>query len=208
MKYMKWLTPSILEIRFEKSYDLCDATYRFSHYYEDPDVAGKLLTRDELDAHRIKKDGYVDMWKNKWAGSNMPDTTFAPFIDGRLTGLNAFETKLVNEVKDKTAPYYVVMTSDEGISARPHELAHAMYYTNDAYKSKAIMLINKWLPYLGEARVALTALGYANGVLVDELHVYCGIYFMEYFNVKGIPVPLDMRQDLVKLFKEYGGDTL
>lgn len=208
MKYIKWLTPSILEVRFEKSYDLCEATYRFSHYYEDPDVAGLLLSREELDAHRIKKDGSAEVWKNKWAGSNLPDTSFIPFIDGRFKELNEFETMLVNELKDKPTPYYVIMTSDDGFTARQHEIAHALYYTDDTYRSEAIQLINKWFSYLGEARVSLTGLGYTDGVLVDELHAYCGVYFMNYFNLKGIPVPLDMRQALVKLFADHGGYSL
>lgn len=201
MKF-NWLTSKILEIRFDKSYDLCDSTYLFSHHYEDPTWMGKVFTRLELDEHYEQTTGDAHSWKKRWAGSNLPDPVFDRFKTGDFIGLNDFETKLVEEIRDKIGPYYVVMTSEEGIYARDHELAHALWYTDPVYKASALSIIDKNRQFLNDAVIKLRQIGYSDKVMDDELHVFCGIYYYHCFHSYGIKVPSDIRAGLTALFNK------
>ncbi len=197
-----WITPKILEIRFDKSYDLCHATYVFSHHYEDPTWHGKVFTRLELDEFYEQNYADCNWWKNRWAGSNLPDHSFEPFLDGRFIGLTDFEEMVLATIRGIDAPFYVIMTSEEALYARDHEIAHALYHTIPEYQTRAQAIVDRYRDQLGEATQKLGQFGYADKVLEDELHVYCGIYH-EYFKRSGVLTPADMQQELTALFDEF-----
>lgn len=198
-----WLTPKILEVRFDKSYDLCHNTYMFSHHYEDPTWNGKVFTRLELDEYYEQLHGDANWWKRRWAGSNIPDHAFKPFLDGRFIGLTDFELSLLDQIRNVDSPYYVIMTSEEALYARDHEIAHALYYTNEEYRARAQEIVSRYRKDVFDAIVQLNKQGYADKVLEDELHVYCGIYYYQYLRELKISVPHSMQIELKNLFDEF-----
>lgn len=202
---MKWLTPKILEVRFTTSYELCNNTYLFSHHYEIPEWIDKVFTRNELDEFYEQKYADAHWWKKRWAGSNLPDLVFERFIEGDFLNLNDFERSLIDEVSKKNKPYYVVMISDQALYARDHELAHALFYTNEEYKFKALNIVNYWKNkgMLTLPIKQLKSAGYSDKVLDDELHTFCGIYYSVYFEKLGIPIPYKMTEDLMALYEAY-----
>lgn len=206
MPKFTWLTDKILEIRFASSYELCDATYLFSHHYEDPEWNGKIFTRLELDEYYENKYADANWWKKRWAGSNLPDNVFRPFIEGQFIGLTDFENNLIQVVRGKSAPYYVVMTSESALYCRDHEIAHALWYTNKEYRDEAERILYAWKMFdtgLADPIAQLRKAGYSDKVMDDELHVFCGIYYHHYFKQLNINVPMGMRDSLVALFQKH-----
>ncbi len=205
MPSYNWLTPKILEIRFDDTYELCNSSYLFSHHYEDPHWNGKVFTRLELDEFYERNYDDAHHWKKKWSGSNIPDYVFERFIMGDFVGLNDFELDLIQRVRGVSQPYYVIMTSNSAKYTWNHEIAHAIWYTNSEYKRKAQEIVeqNRNLGYLDRAITCLREQGYADHVLNDELHVYCGVFYDVYFARVNILVPSDMRKQLIELFNEY-----
>jgi len=199
MKFV-WLTPQILEVRFEKSFDLCDATYRFSHFYETPGWQGIYATRKILDDHYSAKFGDPDYWKKRWAGSNVPGVVFDIFKARENDPLSPAEQLIMDEVKDKTGKYYVIMTSEQSLYARDHEIAHALWYTDPEYKRDALAALVNNMPHLGRPLEYLAKIGYSNDVLTDELHVYCGVYYPFYLAKHDVKVPVPLTEYLCNLY--------
>ena len=205
MPTFKKLNDSILEIRFANSYELCHNTYLFSHHYEDAEWQGKVFTRAELDEYYEKTHDDAHWWKKRWAGSNIPDYAFDRFLAGDFLNLSDFERDLVDRVRVMKKPYYVIMTSYDAMYCREHEIAHAMWHTNKEYRDKAQSWIESWRAagLLVEAEKALVKVGYSESVMLDELHVFCGIYFDHYFKPLCVEVTPGITKDLVGLFEAH-----
>lgn len=164
---------------------------------------GQIFSRKCLNKYYKDKYGNKNYWIEKWAGSNLPDWVFKPFIDGKFGKLNKMEQRIVDEVKDKVRPFYVIMTCESNIYARDHEIAHALYYTEPKYSKTAHALVSGYYNRLSQPIQKLKDIGYAGDVLIDELHVYCGIYHHHYLGRLGINVPEDLKRDLIDLFRYY-----
>lgn len=204
MNYKKiWITDKILEIRFENKYDLCHSTYVFSHHYEDPEWNGKIFTRLELDEYYCNKYADANWWKKRWSGSNLPDCAFKSFLEGRFIGLTDFELDLLNDIRNIKDPYYVIMTSEDSLYARDHELAHALWHTNSEYKNEAQNVLSEFRGKFIQAEAEIRKIGYSDKVLEDEIHVYCGIYYELYLSALKIKVPIEMKVKLMNLYEKF-----
>lgn len=198
MQIVKW-SDNIIEIGFENSFAVCDASYRFSHYYEIDPFRGKVVTREELDDYYLKTNGDKDYWKNKWAGANVPDWAFKPFLDGEVPNLNSDEQQILEAVKDLKMPFYVAMYNGDKDILK-HELAHAFYYVDVDYREKVTNILAE--VELPEVRRKLLDIGYSGAVLEDELHVYAGVFYRNYMMRLGIKVPHEITKSLCDQFNE------
>lgn len=198
--------PNILELVFDTGFEACDATYRFSHYYEVDQWIGKITSREELDDFYVKTTGHKDSWKNRWAGSNIPDYAFEPFINGSFKNLTSTEKEIVGLVKKLEKPYYVIMHNG-GYGIREHELAHALWYTNREYRLKALRIIRSNRATLKAAFEVMKRVGYSDKVLRDEVHVYAGIFYKHYlgapFHTNTAHVPESIVHQLTELYHQY-----
>lgn len=197
--------PNILELEFRSGFEVCDATYRFSHYYEIPTWIGKIFTCKNLDDFYIQSNGSKNYWKNKWAGSNIPDHAFEPFLNGTFKSLNSVEKKILNLVKDLPKPYYVIMHCSPAY--REHELAHALWYTNRKYRYEAIKILRVFKKELKETYQVMQNIGYSNKVLHDEVHVYSGIFYKHYLSaplyVNRVNIPSEVTKSLCDLYETF-----
>lgn len=197
------LQNNIVEVRFKDSFTLCYCTYLFSHYYEDPNFKGKIFTRQELDSFYLSTKGNENWWKKQWAGSNLPDYIFKPFIEGAFKELNAFELDLIELVKSLKEPYYVIMTSDDSLNARDHEIAHALWYTNNSYKTEVLAVLDEYKEEYNKVSAAILNSGYDSSVILDECHAYMGVYYSVFKARYKIELPEELVQKLTAIFKRY-----
>jgi len=192
---------NIIELRFNNSYDLCRATQRFSHYYEVSGFVGQIKTWKEMDEHYAKTKGNKDWWCNRYAGANIPDTVFQAFLASDLTDYSPEEQKILNIVRDIKGSYYVIMTSNQDLYVRDHEIAHAMWYLVPKYHDKARKIVMDNWDAIENIRDHIKQY-YTDEVMVDELHAYIGVY-TRYLLSKYISFPMDMHSQLTILFNVY-----
>lgn len=192
---------SLIEIRFEDSKQLCAATQRFSHFYEIPGFVGKILSWDEMDDYYHQKHGSKSWWTGRYAGANLPDFVFKAFAESDLDDLSKDEKKILKLVSDIEGPYYVIMTSDDALYVRDHEIAHGMWYLDKEYKDKAEMVIRDNWKDLYLVREHLEEV-YNGNVLVDEVHAYVGVY-TKYLLSMFVMFPWEVHIALRDLFDKY-----
>ena len=196
-----WIKPNLLECKYDTTYEMLDATYRFSHVHEYPEWRKKVFTRDDLDFEYHNTKGDKDWWKLKWGGANLIDVDMQPFIDGKYGELHELEQQVVDLVKDRTEPYGILMISEQAPYCRDHELAHGLFYLNEKYRTKVVRLIQSYEAELKDARECLAEM-YDEENMVDELHAYAGVHYQYYFLPLKISVPAKLRRQLVHLFKK------
>lgn len=92
-----WLTPKVLEIRFDSTYELCNSTYLFSHHYEDPTWHGTTFTRAELDEYYETERGDAHWWKKRWSGSRLEHGDGHRRRNRRAYGSRTFSQKVNTE---------------------------------------------------------------------------------------------------------------
>lgn len=170
-------------LQFEEQYDLNMHFLRLQEYYEsnNPLFRGrhfKLL--DYMRWYSIQRNGakgyfsYVD----DWAGFNVPSHVFdevycktsPPDINEYdMTMMSVYETLRRKESDEK---FYVIGTVGLG-QVFDHEVAHALFYTNEVYKEEQLNNITS-LPdgVAGALREVLLHEGYISSVLNDELQAY------------------------------------
>jgi len=196
---------NIIELRFSKNVDLCRATQRFSHYYEVEDFVGKIVTWEKMDEFYEKKYSDKMWWCNRYAGANIPDHVFKAFLASDLSDYSPEETRILDIVRDIEEPYYVIMTSDEALYVRDHEIAHAMWYLIPEYHDKARKIVMDNWDEVENIRSHIKRY-YADEVMVDELHAYIGVY-TRYLLGAFISFPMNMHSQLAILFSTYARDN-
>jgi hypothetical protein len=115
-----------------------------------------------------------------WAAYNIPIKTVVKSLDiftGTLTPYDIFMDEILHEIFNKygVTEYdtYLVGVKDLSDKNLKHELSHALWYTEPAFKKEANSLL-KTVPtdLLKEGKATLTKMGYHKEVLVDEFVAY------------------------------------
>ena len=108
-------------------------------------------------------------------GFNVPGHCFKPFIQGLFDPLTEEEQDFVELIRCRTDKYAVIgVHKEKGLDfALDHEIAHAMYYVNEEYHKE----VNEVLKFDGidNCKAMIKAIGYADEVLLDEVHAYFGV---------------------------------
>jgi hypothetical protein len=104
-------------------------------------------------------------------GFQCSSTVFEPFVSGRFDPLLEKEKRLINLFEGEREPFYIIGVSES--SARDdltHEVAHALFFTDRAYKAAVLAALREY----DTARIEheLHQLGYTKDVLNDEVHAY------------------------------------
>lgn len=115
-------------------------------------------------------------------GVNFPSHILRPFLDGDFDPLTEGEKELVNCVRGKKGPYYIIGTFGKIDNTLEHEICHGLFYTDKTYKASVIKAIEEKVPKQTKKKaLAVLAESYNHDVLVDELHAYLATGHREFF---------------------------
>lgn len=142
---------------------------RFQEFYESPMFRGKIFTRKEY--LQWYKDTRGTKYEEDWAGFNIPGWVVNVFRHGCFDPLSKSEQDLINLCPDGL--FYVIGTEENNINAIKHEIAHAMFYLNDDYRTQATKIIDN-LPELAKHKLEhfLSNVGYHKKHFLDEMQAY------------------------------------
>jgi hypothetical protein len=174
------ILPGVTHIDFVRFTDMTKGLGRVQAYAEDLILHKTVFSWPQLEQRW--GGGYL-------AGFNIPGWAFEPFFDGRFQ-LTQHEEFMIKALRDSTlniqAPFYILATASgdaRGTYGRAdgphngvlmHEIAHALWYTNEQYQQECKAVIESMPSTLRASLLdRLTGWGiYHPSVLDDELHAY------------------------------------
>jgi hypothetical protein len=146
---------------------------RVEEFYESPhaNIKGRYFTWEQfIDAYSDEKGTLT--YFSEWEGFNVPAEYLCRFRNMFLD-LSAREAWLLSVVDG--ADYVIATDAESDPSTLPHELAHARYRLDNAYR-KSVQQIIKPMPKDLSLRFQrdLLAAGYPDDVdiMLDEIHAY------------------------------------
>ena len=159
---------------------------RPQEFFESPRFRGEVFSLDEYKSwyRSVHEHGEFSYYFD-WAGFNLPSCVLKPFLDGSFGALSTCEEALFAPLRAVRGPFYVIATSAaEGSSTLRHEIAHALYFTNEHYRNAADAIVAS----IDRAPLErfLKRLGYHSARWADEMHAYLGdpLAEIEGFDIK------------------------
>ena len=169
------ISERIYLLEYKDNKDLASSLLRFQEFYESPWFQGKFFSLSQYKALYIKKFGRFTYYKD-WDGFDIPGWVLKPFYAGRFNPLTKKEKLILALFKKEKSKFYII-----GVSLKKnlhkfkeeirHELAHAMFYTDRAFKRGILACLGKY--DLTSMKVAVKKdIDYASRVIPDELQAY------------------------------------
>ena len=174
--------PGLIHLDFDTFVHLGKALIRPQEHAESPKFQGKVFTTSRLKKYFKGTHGKRANPYWSFTGFNIPGHYVDSFFNS-FPAINAAELELKRHLGDLNLPsrYYVIGSADRAAKkacwkAGDHELAHALWYLDPAYKADQEAIIAE-LPkkYGSSIRDRLLSWGiYGPSVLEDEVHAYLG----------------------------------
>jgi hypothetical protein len=157
-------------LRFKTQYELTATFLRVQEHYESPRFHGRIFSLEQyMDWYAAEKGNFT--YYQDWAGFNVPSTAFQPFYDGKFDPLSEKEKRLLRLFGNLRKKFYVIGIYDSGAKhSLTHELAHALYFTDAAYREAVRKEIRAYNTSALAKQIAKA--GYANHVIPDEMQAY------------------------------------
>ena len=182
---------------FEDDDDAGKAMIRFQEHYEGPKYAGQIFTLGQYREWYAGRFGSFSYYSD-WDAYNCPDSAFLEFIKGTFDPLTWDEREIVEILRYKKPPYYVVAT--EGTEGLEHETCHAMYYLNEDYRKAVNKVVNK--SNFKQLKKYLLEKGYREEVLKDEYNAYTSCD-PDWLADRDVIVPKNALKEMKKLYAKY-----
>lgn len=164
-------------IRFPDQIDMTSTLLRIQEHYESPYFAGKVFDLSEFEEwYKKSKDTDVFTYYTDWTGYNFPSYVLKPFYNNEFKNISDKERAILNLFSDVKGDFYVIgVIGDDSVTLR-HEIAHALYYVYQKYKSAVDKLCDAMkedtpLFYEGYL-IKLIETGYAEAVFKDEINAF------------------------------------
>lgn len=188
------IRPGIYHVTSESAFDLAMTFLRTQEFYEsdNPNVRGKKFDILEYVRWYARKGhGTSFTYPSDWAGFNIPSSMIVkavyPLDESEFNIYDSAMFDLAEEIGKKHSVFYLIGTMNKNSRAHAmlderspyydgvldHEMAHAFYYLNKAYKKVCDELISS-MSDVTKKRIykELEGLGYAKQVWPDELQAY------------------------------------
>jgi len=157
-------------VSFDTQEDLALSFLRFQEHYESPKFRGQIFSLDEFKAWYAAENGSFS-YVNDWSGFNIPSSVFDSFKRGDFDPLSERERALMSAFDGDSQPFYVIGTN-EGSDALEHEICHALFYVDPAYRAATEKIVSDNLDHLARVFLKVADTGYHESVHVDEVHAY------------------------------------
>lgn len=172
--------PNTYHVLFRNQRDLAHSMMRIQEYYEGASelVRGQHFTLEEFLHHFTDKDGTFT-YTYIWAGFNVPGHVVEDWRElfSSRSGLTHKEQQMLDAIdshRKNDGPWYLIASAGRSNSRTSrHELAHARYYLDPAYKSACDELTASMAPK-DRRRMSkrLLEMGYCEAVIADEIQAY------------------------------------
>ena len=179
LKFTK-LFNNLFVVNSDTQEKLAKTFIRPNQYLDSDKFKGKIFSLDEIKDAFIKDKGSFTYYRD-FKGFNVPDSVTDKFLSGNFNPLGEEEKWLFENLKANITerPYYVIgyVDVDGEESTRHHELAHALYYLNPAYKNEVNDVVDKFWKNISDestnkVQKFLTKLGYDKSIWSDEMNAY------------------------------------
>lgn len=169
--------PNILALEFEKTIPMAIMFMRFQEFTEGyKTIRNRAMPEGDF-LYRYWKKFKKVYHKAGWAGFNIKGSTLNTLVHeyGPST-LNELERDLVSIINDRYYPesnYFVIAYTKGDKTTKKHEMHHAIFYLNPAYREKVSAILTS--QDLTKAKKYLKKLGYNtkdNYIVLDETHAY------------------------------------
>lgn len=179
---------NIIHLQFSSQKELTMTMCRPQEFYEcnSDKLRNKIFTFEQFVDHYTDKDG-VFSYFDFWTGFNIPGPVLEDFFE--LFDLTVREKQLRKVTKRfKNKLYYVISTKKTDHRTLEHELIHAHYYLNPAYKQEVDVLIRHMDKDIKKNLIIeLKDWGYSQHVMNDEINAYLATsshkYLVEELNI-------------------------
>lgn len=157
-------------LRFKTQYELAATFLRVQEHYESPKFHGRIFSLEQYMDWYAARYGNFTYYKD-WSGFNVPSTAFAAFFQGKFDPLSEKETQLLRLFRSLHDRFYVIGIHERGAkSTLTHELAHALFFTDEAYRSAVLTAMREYDTSALERKLA--DVGYGKHVIPDEVQAY------------------------------------
>ena len=192
------LGSGIFLIEFETQEDLASSFCRFQEHYESPEFKGKVFSSEEFHEHYERTRGRK--YSCDWAGFNVPDYIFDPFLRGQFCPLSESEAWIVDCVRNLPRPFYLIgiVSGDDGTLG--HEYSHGLYYLNSSYRSEVFGIISR--VDTKSIQEVLKGIGYREDVMVDEVQAYL-VWERDFLTAKNIQLDESLNKAAIEIEKEF-----
>jgi hypothetical protein len=172
--------------KFENNYDLAMTFCRMQEFYENSSdqFRGKKFTIIDFMEYYAREfgDGAFTYTKD-WGGFNIPARIIDEVFDLGIDDRNKYDDEMLNiHTKINEKDYYLIGSCGENLD--PHEFAHALFYSNEQYRSDMNKCIdNMWAEDRSSVCEWLDKKSYAESVYDDETQAYLSTSYG--FHIKG-----------------------
>lgn len=157
-------------LRFKTQYELTSTFLRVQEHYESPRFHGRIFTLEQFMDWYAAQHGSFSYFED-WSGFNVPSTAFQPFYDGKFDPLTEKEKRLLGLFRNQRGRFYVIgIYDDGGKGSLTHELAHALFFVDAAYREAVREAMRGYDTSALEKQIARA--GYAKHVIPDEVQAY------------------------------------
>ncbi|OKO83940.1 ABC transporter ATP-binding protein [Bradyrhizobium sp. NAS96.2] len=156
-------------LQFETQYELASSFLRLQEHYESPHFHGRIFSLEQYMDWYANRHGNFTYYQD-WSGFNLPSTALQPFYEGKFDPLSEKEKRLLALFRRLRKPFYIIGIYGHGASSLRHELAHALYFVDHAYRDRVRRAIDGYSTKKLERTIAEA--GYARHVIPDELQAY------------------------------------
>lgn len=199
---------NIIFLEADTQYELASTFMRLQEHYESPKFRGKQVDLEDYMDWYAKEYGNFTYYSD-WNGFNVPGNVVRKFLALHCDGLLSKEETLLDLLKpwiEGDEKFYVigVWQNDNTID---HEISHALYYLDPAYKKQQTVALNG-MDKLFRSRIAtwLKKKGYHPSVTDDETIAYLSTNTMAdsvHYWKSGIPWDT-IAPFQVNFYKRYG----
>jgi hypothetical protein len=157
-------------LRFKTQYELAATFLRVQEHYESPKFHGRIFSLEQYMDWYAARYGDFTYYKD-WSGFNVPSTAFATFYRGKFDPLSEKEKQLLRLFENLRDRFYVIGIHESGAkSTLAHELAHALFFTDSAYRDAVRAAMRGYDTSALERKLA--EVGYGKHVIPDEVQAY------------------------------------
>ncbi len=193
------LTDNIFIIKFANERDVSKTFLRFQEHYESPEFAGKIFSQKEFRKWYKAKHGKFNYHKVWYDGFNIPSHILKKFYSGEFNPLTKKEKIILELFREHVHNYYIIAVHDKkDKSILHHEIAHALFFTDNNYKKEILKILKKY--DLKEISTVLHEVdGYGKEVIIDEVQAYSAALH-DMVNVK---FPEELLREIKEVFGRY-----
>jgi hypothetical protein len=183
----KKLGKNVILFTFPTQKSLALSFFRVQEYYESPksELKSKIFSIfDFLDA-MMTDSGDINYWA-VWTGFNIPGNVFNSWKNADFAK-TPLEIELIKKVESSNFDgdkYYVIAATESDAGTITHEIAHALYYLKNKYKSEMDEITESFkVQFPSQYKIFvknLLKMGYTEEVIVDEIQAYMSEADQEY----------------------------